>query len=249
MKFFNGHYSNSHSENRHSTNSHAFAATVILVALFATGCASKKGFELQDTQEKVDLVATEQYLPVQTFDEKNQLIPYVEKENPYLAQKAQVDKGSVLLFIEAKTAWRNSDAKTAKQKLNVIIKNDKELSGPWMMLGDIALAEKNYSKAQEHYEQGLTVNPNNINGYTALAQAQRLQGKYHHAQNTLAKGLAVWPDFPEAHYNLSILFDVYLNQPEKAKQHLNAYILLSGGDEESQQWMQQLNKQAQAEGA
>lgn len=239
MKFFNMHLSNSHSTK----------LAAVLVTLLATGCASKKGFELPNTEEKVDLVATEQYLPVQTFDEKNQLVPYVEKENPYLAQKAQVDKGSVLLFIEAKTAWRNNDANTARQKLNVIIKNDKKLSGPWMMLGDIALAEKNYPQAQKHYEQGLMVNPNNINGYTALAQAQRLQGKYHHAQNTLAKGLALWPDFPEAHYNLSILFDVYLNQTEKAKQHLNAYILLSGGDEESQKWMQQLNKQAQAEGA
>lgn len=242
MKFFN-----KHSLNMKSSSNHMLVAVTMLITLLATGCATQKTFQLQDSEEKVDLVATEQYLPVQTYDEKNQLIPYQEKENPYLAQKAQVDKGSVLLFIEAKTAWRNNDAETAKQKLNVIIKNDKELSGPWMMLGDIALAEKDYPQAQKYYEQGLTVNPNNINGYTALAQVQRIQGQFHHAQNTLAKALALWPDFPEAHYNLSILFDVYLNKTDKAKQHLNAYILLSGGDEESQKWMQQLNEQALVE--
>jgi tetratricopeptide (TPR) repeat protein len=220
---------------------------VLFTALWVTGCASKKGFQLQDSQGKVDLIATEQYLPVQTYDEKNQLIPYQEKENPYLAQKAQVDKGSVLLFIEAKTAWRNNDANTAKQKLNVIIKNDKALSGPWMMLGDIALAEKDHPQALEHYQQGLTVNPNNINGYTGLANIQRIQGRYDHAHNTLAKALALWPDFPEAHYNLSILFDIYLNKAAKAKQHLKAYILLTGGDAESLKWLQQLNQQIQAE--
>jgi tetratricopeptide (TPR) repeat protein len=214
-------------------------------ALLATGCASKKGFQQQDSQEKVELIATEQYLPVQTYDEKNQLIPYQEKENPYLAQQAQVDKGSVLLFIEAKTAWRNKDANTAKQKLNVIIKNDKALSGPWMMLGDIALAEKDYPQAQAHYQQGLTVNPNNINGYTALANVQRLQGRVDHAHNTLAKALALWPDFPEAHYNLSILYDIYLNKASKAKQHLEAYILLTGGNSASLKWLQQLNQQIQ----
>lgn len=219
---------------------------VLLSVLLVSGCASKKGFQLQDTQGKVDLVATEQYLPVQTYDEKNQLIPYQEKENPYLAQKAQVDKGSVLLFIEAKSAWRNDDANTAKQKLNVIIKNDAALSGPWMMLGDIALAEKDYPQALKHYQQGLIVNPNNINGYTALASVQRLQGRYDLAQNTLAKALALWPDFPEAHYNLSILFDIYLNQAAKAKQHLDAYILLTGGDAESLEWLQQLNERALA---
>lgn len=219
---------------------------VLLSVLLVSGCASKKGFQLQDTQGKVDLVATEQYLPVQTYDEKNQLIPYQEKENPYLAQKAQVDKGSVLLFIEAKSAWRNDDANTAKQKLNVIIKNDAALSGPWMMLGDIALAEKDYPQALKHYQQGLIVNPNNINGYTALASVQRLQGRYDLAQNTLAKALALWPDFPEAHYNLSILFDIYLNQAAKAKQHLDAYILLTGGDAESLEWLQQLSERALA---
>ncbi|MBL4798469.1 MAG: tetratricopeptide repeat protein [Oleispira sp.] len=224
-------------------------SSLVVAAALVSACATKQTFQLQNTEEKVDLVATEQYLPVQTYDEKNQLIPYQEKQNPYLAQKAQVDRGSVLLFIEAKTAWRNSDAKTAKQKLNVIIKNDKELSGPWMMLGDIALAEKDYPQAKKNYQQGLIVNPKNINGYTALAQVQRLQGQYHHAQNTLAKALALWPDFPEAHYNLSILFDIYLNQTDKAKQHLDAYILLSGGDEESQQWRKQLNEQALAEEA
>ena len=224
-------------------------SSLVIAAVLTTACATKQGFQSQDSTAKVDLVVTEQYLPLQTYDEKNQLILYQPKENPYLAQKAQVDKGSVLLFIEAKTAWRNNDAQTAKQKLNVIIKNDKELSGPWMMLGDIALAEKDYPQAQKHYQQGLMINPNNINGYTALATVQRLQGQYHHAQNTLAKALALWPDFPEAHYNISILFDVYLNQTDKAKQHLDAYILLSGGDEESQQWRQQLSKQALAEDA
>lgn len=224
-------------------------SSLVIAAALISACASKQGFERQDTQAKVELMATEQYLPVQTYDEKNQLIPYQEKVNPYLAQKAQVDKGSVLLFIEAKTAWRNNDAETAKQKLNVIIKNDKTLSGPWMMLGDIALAEKDYPQAQQYYQQGLSINSKNINGYTALAKVQRLQGQYHHAQNTLAKALALWPDFPEAHYNLSILFDIYLNQADKAKQHLNAYILLSGGDAESQQWLKQLNEQALTEEA
>lgn len=228
MKFFNKH--------KQSPAVIALALTVLL-----SGCATKKAFELPDGQEKVELIATEQYLPVQTYNEQNQLVPYQEKENPYLAQKAQVDKGSVLLFIEAKTAWRNNDAVTAKQKLNVIIKNDKALSGPWMMLGDIAVEEKDYPQALKFYQQGLSINPNNINGYTALATVQRLQGRYDHAQNTLARALVLWPDFPEAHYNLSILYDVYLNQTKKAKQHLDAYILLTGGDAASQKWLQQLN--------
>ncbi|MEH6449694.1 MAG: tetratricopeptide repeat protein [Oleispira sp.] len=225
-------------------------SAVLLACLLLVACATKQTAQplvaVDTMAEKVELLATEQYLPVQAYDETQQLIPYQAKENPYLAQKKQVDKGSVLLFIEAQTAWRNGDSDTAKQKLNVIIRNDKGLSGPWMILGDIALAEKDSVLAQKHYQQGLLINPNNVNGYTALAQAQRIQGQYNRAQNTLAKALGLWSDFPEAHYNLSILFDIYLNQSEKAKQHLNAYILLEGGDQESQQWLQQLSERSLA---
>lgn len=227
------------------------SSIVFVASLLLLACASHHVSQSVDAEgiaeKKVALLATEQYLPVQTYDEKNQPIPYEITENPYLAHKRQVDKGSVLLFIEAQKAWRKEDSETAKQKLNVIIRNDDDLSGPWMMLGDIALAEKNYALAQQHYQQGLKINSNNVNGYTALARVQRLQGKYNRAQNTLAKALALWPDFPEAHYNLSILFDIYLNKTQQAQQHLNAYIFLEGENEESQQWLQQLNERALAE--
>lgn len=220
------------------------SAACLLTVACATKNVSQSAISDSDIDKKVELQATEQYLPVQLSDEKGQLIPYQAKENPYLAQKKQVDKGSVLLFIEAKKAWRQEDVETAKQKLNVIIRNDPELSGPWMMLGDIAVAEKEYDLAQQHYKKGLQVNPKNVNGYTALAQVQRLQGQYNRAQNTLAEALSLWADFPEAHYNLSILFDIYLNQTHKAKQHLNAFIFLDGGNENSQQWLQQLNERS-----
>lgn len=233
-------------------NAALFMASALLVA-----CASQQAVpqktdnqvidDQASSDKSVELMATEQYLPVQTYDAQNQLIPYQPKDNPYLAKKAQVDKGSVLLFIEAKEALRKDDVETAKQKLNVIIRNDKKLSGPWMILGDIAVGEKKYDQAQEHYQQGLLINPSNVNGYTALATVQRLKGEYRKSQNTLAKALALWPDFPEAHYNLSILFDIYLNQTDKAKQHLNAFILLEGSDEESQQWLQQLSERMIAE--
>ncbi len=209
--------------------SSAIAGSKKLVAALSvvllTACASK--LTLPAAGEKAELKETAQYVPKQAYDEQGKLIDYVAKENPYLAVKSRIDKGSVLLYIEAKKAKRSGDLKTAKQKLTVITKNDDSISGPWVMLGDISFEEKKYSQAEKYYQQAILINPKNINAYVALAQVQRVLGAYHVAQNTLALALTLWPDFPEAHLNLGILYDLYLNQSQKSQQHLEAYLFLT----------------------
>jgi len=178
--------------------------------------------------QKVDLKETSQFLPRQTYDEKGEAIAYVPSENPYLQIKSKINKGSVLLFIEAKKAIRNNDFATAKQKLSVITQKDTSLSGPWVLLGNIAMEEKQYKLAQSHYQKAIKITPDNINAYVALAKVQRLMGEFHVAQNTLTLVLGIWKDCPEAHLNLGVLYDMYLNQPEKAQQHIEAYLFLNG---------------------
>ena len=39
--------------------------------------------------------------------------------------------------------------------------------------------------------------------------------------------MSIWKDCPEAHLNLGILYDLYLNQPKKAQQHIEAYLFLT----------------------
>ncbi len=200
--------------------------TCAIGVVYLAGCASNQA-ALPLAGEKVQLVATAEYVPKLAYDEQGKVIEHELKENPYLAIKSRIDKGSVLLYIEAKKAKRNGNLKTAKQKLKVITKNDDSISGPWVMLGDIAFEEKNYSLAEKHYQQAIAINPKNINAYVALAQVQRVVGAYHVAQNTLALALGLWSDFPEAHLNLGILYDLYLNQPKKAQQHMEAYLFLT----------------------
>ena len=197
---------------------------VIGVVLVTAGCAGKP--QLPAVGEKVALKQTTQYIPKKTLEDGVELA-YEAEENPYLSTRSKVNKGSVLLFIEAKKAKRKGKLSVAKQKLTVITKNDDSLSGPWAMLGDIAIDEKDYKKAESHYQKAIEINDQNVNAYTALAKAQRLLGEFHVAQNTLAAALELWPDFPEAHLNLGILYDVYLNRPKLAQMHIEAYLYLT----------------------
>lgn len=199
--------------------------SLIISVLALSACATNTVKQLDN--KTVSLKDTIQYMPKQTFTELGDLVEYTAMENPYLAVDSRIDKGSVLLFIEAKKAKRNGDLKTAQQKLKVITNKDKSISGPWVMLGDISFENKDLQQAQQDYEHALEINNENVNAYIALARVQRVMGDFNLAQNTLESALALWPDFPEAHLNLGILYDLYLNKSEQGQQHMEAYLFLT----------------------
>ncbi|UXD86357.1 tetratricopeptide repeat protein [Thalassolituus hydrocarboniclasticus] len=200
-----------------------FVKPMLILALLS-GCAAQ---QTQIKTEPQTLTQTVQYLPKQGYDEKGQKIPYVPAENPYLKQTGTISKGSVLLFIEAKKALAADDEKTAVQKLKVIVEKDPSLAGPLVMLGDISMTNDRPAEAEAYYQQALGINAQNVNAWLGLGEAQRHQGKFIVAQNTYAKALQQWPDFPEAHLNLAVLYDLYLNIPQQAQAHYEAYLFLT----------------------
>ena len=198
---------------------------LFVLAALLSGCAAQQASVLQE--EKPVLTETVQYLPSQSYDEQGNKVPYVARENPYMTQTGTVSKGSVLLFIEARKALAADDEKTAQQKLQVITEQDKTLAGPWVMLADISLKHAQFDKAATEYQKAIAINARNVNAYLGLAETQRRQGQYLAAQNTYETALGVWPDFPEAHLNLGVLYDLYLNLPAKAQAHYEAYLFLT----------------------
>ena len=200
--------------------------------LVLTGCSSTpKKAEIAivtDQSATPDMLGTEQYLPfIQIDQETGKRLPYARKLNPYLQEKGQLDKNIIMQFIEARREIKTKNFAQAEKLLKSIMQQNKQLSGPLVLLGDIAKQKKKSEEAINHYAQAIVVNSNNVNAYIRLATIQRESGLFKHAQNTYAKALSKWSDFPEAHLNLSILYDVYLNQPQIAQKHLEAYQLLT----------------------
>ncbi|WP_396587372.1 tetratricopeptide repeat protein [Bermanella sp. R86510] len=199
-------------------------AIIAFSLLALVGCSQK--MSLPEAGQKVALKASDQFVPKQAYDDEGKLVPYEVSENPYLTQTGKINKGSVLLFIEAKKALRADDLDKAKQKLTVITQKDPELSGPWVLLGNIEVKREQYKEAESLYQKAIQINPENVNAYVALAKVQRLMGEFNVAQNTLVLALSLWSDFPEAHLNLAVLYDLYLNKPKLAQMHYESYLFL-----------------------
>ena len=204
----------------------------ILVSLtIALLCSCGTVGEKQDiavAEPPPELVPTLQFIPTLESDpETGEQLAYQPVENPYLVVKGKLNKTSVEQYIEARRAFKAEQWQQAETLLKTLIESDKALSGPWVMRGDIALATQQNDDALGFYQQAIEINPDNINAYLRLAKLHRIRGEFLQAQNIYAEALTIWPDFPEAHLNLGVLYDIYLNMPLRAQKHMEAYQLLT----------------------
>ena len=220
--------------------------------LGVTGCLSTvkpPAVELAlDGAAPAQLLDTATYIPRRLTDEETgQLLPYEPALNPYTALKGRIPAKHVQTFVRARQAFQLGDLSGSQQLLEQLTAADSDLSGPWVMLGDIAVQQRRSEAAVSSYARAIAINEVNINAYLKLAKVQRVRGHFIQAQNTYAKALSVWPDFPEAHLNLAILYDIYLNRPLQAQRHLESYQFLTGGrDKVRAQWLAEIQQRTGA---
>lgn len=219
---------------------------IIVAVTFAAvlgGCSSGATRESAGAAPapQAGLVPTAHYLPVRELNEAGLPVRYQPSPSPYSKIEMQIDGSAVENYIEARRAFDNYDFERAEQLLKKLQREEPQLSGPVVLQGDIALARGELQAAVDHYQKALAVNRVNFNAWVRLARAQRMQGKFQEAQNTYANALQQWPDGAELHWNLGVLYDVYLNMPEKAQAHMEAYQFLSGDNSgQIARWLEEI---------
>lgn len=216
---------------------------LLLTALTTGGCALNEREPWHyDGSVPVDLATTEQYLPVQERDENGRLLDYQARPNPYGALEGRIDKEAITAYVDARRAFNAGNFDRADELLLALADQQPGLSGPKVLRGDIARDRGDLAKAVEHYVAAIEINAINFNAWLRLAKTQRMRGHFKHAQNSYAKALELWPDGPELHLNLGVLYDVYLNQPLQAQAHMEAYQLLNGTNSRVAAWLEEIRQ-------
>ncbi|MDX1697071.1 MAG: tetratricopeptide repeat protein [Thiohalobacterales bacterium] len=177
-------------------------------------------------------------LPLQAYTADGEKIPYVAQTNPYNSSGADIPQAARSAFNMANARLDGGNVKGAQEGFISLTENYPALSGPWLRLGEIAEQLELYDEAIGHYEKAISVNRNNVSAYLRLGLLQRRQGNFRAAENAYAGALHVWKDCPQAHLNLAILQDLYLNRPEDAQRHYEAYAFLAGmKDKKANKWL------------
>lgn len=78
--------------------------------------------------------------------------------------------------------------------------------------------------------------------YNNKAIKLREKGAFKKAEEMYLRSIAIKPDFPDPHLNLGILYEIYLDRPEKALKNYKEYVRLGGKRKEVLTWIDLLEK-------
>jgi tetratricopeptide (TPR) repeat protein len=96
------------------------------------------------------------------------------------------------------------------------------------------------------YQQAIKIQPRYPEAYYNLGLALREQGEFRRAEDAYRRAIDAAPDFRDANYNLAVLYDLYLNEPEKAIRHYETYLASGGeGRDEVTIWIAALQKRVE----
>lgn len=147
------------------------------------------------------------------------------------------------LYNKALTFLNKGKLDDAKEIFEVLQSDRPELAGPYANLAVIALQEKKPDEALKLAEISVTKNPKlsralNLLGYLKLKNGNVLDALKHYKSAIKYKN-----DYALAHYNIALLYDVYMQDVQSAILHYEKYMkLIDGKDKTTADWLEQLRR-------
>lgn len=137
--------------------------------------------------------------------------------------------------------------KKAGARLDQLLAKYPEAAGPIANKGIIFTRQQKYDKAEAYFLKALKINDKLVQVRNHLAVLYRIQGKFKQARDMLDAAIATDPYYANAYYNLGILYELYLQVPEKALENYQLYLdLKENGDKQVSQWVSLLQRQLKA---
>lgn len=199
---------------------------LLICTILLNGCVS---FKLKEDSEAA----------APTADQRETVADTPEPVEPWVAK----DPALLAEYRKALAAIRAGELEQAKTMLQPITKNLPGLTGPQVNLGILLLKEKDYPAAEQAFRTALKYQPGHAAALNQLGLTLRYQGRFTEAEQAYQAALQHRPDYPLAHRNLGILYDLYLQQADKALPHYRrSQALLAEPDEELALWIADLER-------
>ncbi len=132
----------------------------------------------------------------------------------------------------------------AAKNIFLEFKSDRpELAGPYANLAVIALKNNEPGKALELVKLSLTRNPKLAEALNLLAYLEQISGEIKSAEKHYKEAIANKNNYAIAHYNIALLYDIYLQDIEKAIPHYERYMSLTNNkDKSTADWLEQIKR-------
>jgi len=118
-----------------------------------------------------------------------------------------------------------------------------ELAGPYANLAVIALKRNNPDEAFNLVKIAVEKNPKLPQALNLLAYLEQMNGEITSALNHYKQAIKNKSDYALAHYNIALLYDVYMQDVENAIPHYERYMKLTNNkDKNTADWLEQIKR-------
>lgn len=118
-----------------------------------------------------------------------------------------------------------------------------ELAGPYANLAIIALKQNQTDKALELVKTSLTKNSKSSQALNLLAYIEQNKGDIQSAEKHYKEAIKYKDNYALAHYNLALLYDIFLQDIDKAIPQYERYMqLIHNTDKNTADWVEQLKR-------
>lgn len=151
-------------------------------------------------------------------------------------------------YTAALAQLQSGDEAAAGSSLQAFSAAHPELAGPLLNLALLRMRQGDADAALSLFEQARAVCERCAPVWNGLGVLYRQQGQFSEAEQAYRKAIALEPAYALAYYNLAVLYDLYVKQPELALQNYEQYLSL-GADEshaEVERWIADLRRRVSA---
>lgn len=128
----------------------------------------------------------------------------------------------------------------------ILIKLSKQLpghAGPWANLGLLNLVQKKPAEAEEFVKTALKINPNMSQALNLMGLIATHNRDIKAAESYYIKAIKQDNGYANAHYNLALLYDIYLQDIRKAAKEYREYLkYIDHEDNATLSWVEQLER-------
>lgn len=164
---------------------------------------------------------------------------------PEQKNKAPVTPQAQAAYQRAVMAMKTGQTKRAFQLFNSVSKKYPGFAGPQLNIGLMYLKKNKLAKAEAAFKRAIYINRDNAVGYNLLGVVYRRSGKFIEAKEAYLTALSKDSTYANAHLNLGILYDLYMDDLKRALHHYEQYQKLSAqADKKVAKWILDLQRRA-----
>jgi len=169
--------------------------------------------------------------------------PSESKKNSAAVKSIELGADEQKIYQDALEALKADNVDKAITSLAKIANNHPDHIGAWINLANAYLTKAKINDAESATAHAKSINPK-------LAEIYNLQGliavqksEYSNAEKNYLQAIQLKTNYPAAHYNLGLLYDMYYQDIDRAVTEYDRYLELSdGSDKKTISWVAELKQ-------